>query len=314
MIPRLALVVAAVSVSSLALRELAAEGKERYDMWAKEKVRYLADRVRKDPHNAQLRVLLGNALYEDGHHYEAESHLQKALELQPGYAEAHCNLAVILHAESRLGEAERHYQAALEVDTSLVEAKAGLGALWCRTKRQNEGIALLERVIGFDPNRINARYNLAVAYHKIGDYARAIEHLGVVLEQKPTYPGGRRGLAQARFSRGLILLTGKKPQQALAQFDAAVKLVRDDADIYYAQGIAHMRLDQLEPAERAFTAAVELQEDHVPALHNLGTVMEKAGRKTEAEYYFIQVQALTPHLHTIEAAREATYNEEYLMR
>ena len=61
-----------------------------------------------------------------------------------------------------------------------------------------------------------------------------------------------------------------------------------------------MRLEQLEPAARAFTAAVELQEDHVPALHNLGTVMEKAGRKTEAEYYFIQVQALTPHLHTIE--------------
>ena len=307
-------VAAAVSFSPLALPELAAEGKERYDMWAKEKVRYLADRVRKDPHNAQLRVLLGNALYEDGHHYEAESHLQKALELQPRYAEAHCNLAVILHAESRLGEAERHYQAALEVDTSLVEAKAGLGALWCRTKRHNEGIALLEWVIGSDPNRINARYNLAVAYHKIGDYAMAIEHLGVVLEQNPTYPGGRRGLAQARFSRGLILLTAKKTEGALAQFDAAVKLAPDDADIYYAQGIAHMRLDQLEPAERAFTTAVGLEEDHVPALHNLGTVMEKAGRKTEAEYYFIQVQALTPHLHTIEAAREATYNEEYLMR
>ena len=307
-------VVAAVSLSSLVFPELAAEGKERYDMWAKEKVRYLADRVRKDPHNAQLRVLLGNALYEDGHLYEAESHLQKALELQPRYAEAHCNLAVILHSESRLGEAEKHYQAALEVDTSLVEAKAGLGALWCRTKRHNEGIGLLEEVVGLDPSRINARYNLAVAYHKVGDYPRAIEQLEAVLEQSPTYPGARRGLAQARFSRGLILLTGKKPEGALRQLEAAVKLVMDDADIYYAKGIAHMRLDQLKPAERAFTAAVELEDDHVPALHNLGTVMEKAGRKTEAEYYFIQVQALTPHLHTIEAARQATYNEEYLMR
>ena len=313
MIPRL-VVVAAVSLSSLAFRELAAEGKERYDMWAKEKVRYLADRVRKDPHNAQLRVLLGNALYEDGHLFEAESHLKKALELQPRYAEAHCNLAVILHSESRLGEAERHYQAALEVDTSLVEAKAGLGALWCRTKRHNEGIGLLEKVVGLDPSRINARYNLAVAYHKVGDYPRAIGHLEAVREQSPTYPGARRGLAQARFSRGLILLTGKKPEEALQQLEAAVKLVMDDADIYYAKGIAHMRLHQLGPAERAFTAAVELEDDHVPALHNLGTVMEKAGRKTEAEYYFIQVQALTPHLHTIEAAREATYNEEYLMR
>ena len=76
---------------------------------------------------------------------------------------------MILHSESRLGEAERHYQAALEVDTSLVEAKAGLGALWCRATRHNEGIALLEKVVGVDPDRINARFNLAVAYHKIGD-------------------------------------------------------------------------------------------------------------------------------------------------
>ena len=169
-------------------------------------------------------------------------------------------------------------------------------------------------VVNLDPNRIKARYNLAVAYHKIDDYAKAIAHLEAVLEQSPTYPGARRGLAQARFSRGLILLTGKKLQDAVVQFDAAVGLVKDDADIYYALGIAHMHLDQLGPAERAFTTAVELQDDHVPALHNLGTVMEKAGRNTEAEYYFIQVQALTPHLHTIEAARSATYNEEYLMR
>ena len=110
-----------------------AESKERYNMWAKEKVRYLSDRVRSDPHNAQLRVLLGNALYEDGHNYEAETQLEKALELQANFAEAHCNLAVILHAESRLGEAEKHYEIALNLDTTLVEAWAGLGTLWCRT-------------------------------------------------------------------------------------------------------------------------------------------------------------------------------------
>ena len=291
-----------------------AESKERYNMWAKEKVRYLSDRVRADPHNAQLRVLLGNALYEDGHNYEAETQLEKALELQANFAEAHCNLAVILHAESRLGEAEKHYEIALNLDTTLVEAWAGLGTLWCRTNKHNQGISHLERVLRIDPNRINARYNLAVAYHKVGDFSKAIEHLGLVVAQKSNYPGGRNGLAQARFSRGLTLLVAKQPADALTHFEEAVRLVKNDANFYYAQGIAHMRLEQLTAAERAFSTAIGLEADHVPALHNLGTVVEKAGRRTEAEYYFSQVQALAPHLHTIQSAREATYDEELLMK
>ena len=82
-----------------------AESKERYNMWAKEKVRYLSDRVRADPHNAQLRVLLGNALYEDGHNYEAETQLERALELQANFAEAHFNLAQTLRKLKRTKEA-----------------------------------------------------------------------------------------------------------------------------------------------------------------------------------------------------------------
>ena len=303
-----ALVLLAVCISE------AAERKARYNMWVKERVRYLADRVRMDPYNAELRVLLGNAYYEDGHVYEAESHLERALEMRPGYAEAHCNLAVILHSESRLREAEKHYQAALNIDTTLVEALAGLGALWCRTDKQKKGMSHLELVLTIDPRRINARYNLAVAYHKVGDFEQAILHLQQVLEESPKYPEARRGLAQARFSRGLILLQAKQPNDALPYLVGAVKMVTDDADIHFARGIAHMRLEQYVEAERSFAKAVELEDDHVPALHNLGAIMERVGRTTEAEYYFSQVQIYTPHLHTIQAARQATYDEEYLMR
>ena len=52
----------------------------------------------------------------------------------------------------------------------------------------------------------------------------------------------------------------------------------------------------------------------MPALHKLATVYEGTGRLQRARECYDRVNALTPHLDTIEAARNARYDEEYLSR
>ncbi|MFH1569539.1 MAG: tetratricopeptide repeat protein, partial [Gemmatimonadota bacterium] len=59
---------------------------------------------------------------------------------------------------------------------------------------------------------------------------------------------------------------------------------------------------------------VHLNPDHVPALHNLATVYERTGRPEEARSCYQRVQELTPHLGSIDAARNARYGEEYLLQ
>jgi len=116
------------------------QDKRGYNLWAKEKIRYLNAKVIIEPYNPQLRVLLANAYFDDGQKYEAKRLLLEALQLDPDYAEAHCNLAVILHVQGYDREAEHHYEEALRLDSLMVEAMAGLGTLLCRTERQAEGI------------------------------------------------------------------------------------------------------------------------------------------------------------------------------
>ena len=87
--------------------------KEGYNVWSKERVHRLHQRVLLEPDNVRVRLLLANAYYEDGETWEAKRELRRALEIKPDYPEAHCNLAVILHAQSSLSEARRHYEAAL---------------------------------------------------------------------------------------------------------------------------------------------------------------------------------------------------------
>ncbi|MFH1569723.1 MAG: tetratricopeptide repeat protein, partial [Gemmatimonadota bacterium] len=272
-----------------------------YNLWAKERVRRLEERVNREPINPQVRVLLATAYYEDGQAFEAKQQLRRALELRPDCAEAHCNLAIILHAQSSLSEARQHYEAALAADSTLTEAMAGLGTLLCRTG-QGRGIELLEEVLAREPGRRSARYNLAVAYHKAGDYPQAIAHLERLLAEDASYPEAGRAMAQACFGRGLALLSADQAAPALALFERALEFDRQVDDLYYAAGLAYLRLDDLPAAGAAFEAAVHLNPDHVPALHNLATVYERTGRPEEARSCYQRVQELTPHLGSIDAA------------
>jgi tetratricopeptide (TPR) repeat protein len=83
--------------------------------------------------------------------------------------------------------------------------------------------------------------------------------------------------------------------------------------MYFAKGLAHMDSGDLVGAEEAFKQVITLEQDHIPALHNLGTICEKMDRAEEAIEYFLKVQQLAPHLPTMEAVKHSSYKVEYLV-
>ena len=288
------------------------QDKRTYNLWSKEKIRYLNAKVTIEPYNPQLRVLLANAYFDDGQKYEAKRLLLEALQLDPNYAEAHCNLAVILHVQGYDREAEHHYEEALRLDSLMVEAMAGLGTLLCRTERQAEGLEYLEKVIAVQPDHVSARFNMAAAYHKIGDFKKSIEHLETLLQVDFTYRGARRALARAYYSLGLVRLQAQQPELALTVLAKAVEYEQDNESMFFAKGLAHLDSGDLAEAEAAFRQVIALSADHIPALHNLGAICEKTERYAEAVQYYGRVQQLAPHLATIEAVKHASYNVNYL--
>lgn len=289
------------------------QDKRAYNLWTKEKIRYLNSKVIIEPYNPQLRVLLANAYFDDGQKYEAKRLLQEALQLDPDYAEAHCNLAVMLHGQGYDREAKHHYEEALQLDSLMVEAMAGLGTLLCRTERQAEGFEYLEKVIAIQPDHVSARFNMAVAYHKVGDFKKSIEHLEALLQVDFNYRGARRALARAYYSLGVLRLQAQQPELALAVLAKAIEYEQDNESMLFAKGLAHLDSRDLAGAEAAFKQVIALSGDHIPALHNLGVICEKTERFAEAVRYYGKVQQLAPHLATIEAVKHASYNVNYLV-
>lgn len=76
---------------------------------------------------------------------EAESHLKRAMELEPGLMQAHLALGKLYARQQRLAEAATQLELVLKADPKLAEAYYQLGRVYLRQKRQKEGEELLAR-------------------------------------------------------------------------------------------------------------------------------------------------------------------------
>jgi tetratricopeptide (TPR) repeat protein len=289
------------------------EGKEGYNVWSKEKIRYLNSRIISDPYNPQLHILLANALIEEDRKHEAKKSLRSAIDLDSTFAEAYCNLAVVLHSQGYLNEARFNYEKAIALDSLLIEARAGLGTLLCRGKDLVQGLDYLGKVIESDPEHSGALYNMAVAYHKLEDYKRSIKHLESLMAFDPDFPGARASLARSYYSLGLVRLQAEQSDLAIKLLENAVFYEEDRTNMHFALGLAYLASEKILEAEAAFLIALETEPGYIPALHNLAIVYELLGRQADADKAYLKVSDLAPHMTTIEVIKHAKYDVQYLV-
>jgi tetratricopeptide (TPR) repeat protein len=108
---------------------------------------------------------------------EAKDAYGRALEADPGHADAHVNLGRLLHDEGAPAAAEREYRAALEADPQHDTAAYNLGVALEDLGRAEEAIRAYKRALLIDPDNADAHYNLAGIYERRGEKQTALRHL-----------------------------------------------------------------------------------------------------------------------------------------
>ncbi|MGH9330770.1 MAG: tetratricopeptide repeat protein [Vicinamibacterales bacterium] len=117
-----------------------------------------------DPEEAALvHYNLGNAEAARGNRSEAIAQFERAIELQPGFAEAYNNLGVMRQSEGRLDEATRLYGRALAIKPAYAEAHNNLGVMLQAQGKLDEAIAHFREAVRLSPSYALARENLAAA-------------------------------------------------------------------------------------------------------------------------------------------------------
>ncbi|MES1207363.1 MAG: tetratricopeptide repeat protein, partial [Pseudomonadota bacterium] len=124
-----------------ALRELKQPGRA---------LEYLRRSASLNPKNPSVHYNLGSALFDAGSR-DAERELQRAIELDPGYVDAHVNLALVQDRLGKLSQAERTVGRALVLSPGHGEAHANLASILREQGRLGSSLDHFRRALELRP-------------------------------------------------------------------------------------------------------------------------------------------------------------------
>ncbi|MFN2532888.1 MAG: protein kinase [Pyrinomonadaceae bacterium] len=128
-----------------------------------------------DPSLAEPHVSLAHALYYYDRDWSgADREFQRAIELNPNYAQAHHWYAIYLLWSGRTNEGLAEIRRAHELDPLSLPINMTLGWMLNDANQLDAGIEQLRKTIEMDPNFVLAHHRLGLAYEQKGMYDEAI--------------------------------------------------------------------------------------------------------------------------------------------
>jgi Tfp pilus assembly protein PilF len=185
-------------------------------------LRYLKAAEARRPKDAQLLYEIALAYNARGFRREAKEYLQKALAVQPDYAEASNALGAFLADEGRFEESRRAFEKALNnpyYETPQLAAY-NLGTLFYRLGKYQEAAKYYRQAIEFAPNYAAAHLELARTLEALGDTAGALNEYKEALQYDPQ-------LVQANFGYGRLLFQKGDYVAAKYYLEQVIKLAPD---------------------------------------------------------------------------------------
>jgi tetratricopeptide (TPR) repeat protein len=184
---------------------------------------------------------LGSQLFEEGKYSEADPILKDVVSINPHYADVHNKLGIIYHLKGNLRQASKYFKKALELN----------------------------------PNYTEASLNLAITYNDMGEFKKAQDvfmRAAQIAHPTPTaidpFIAGK--IANEHYKLGNIYLDIGMPDEAIGEYEKAIKLFPKLPDVHTKLGIALRSKGQIEDAIVHFTKAKEINSKYGPAWVQLG--------------------------------------------
>ncbi len=116
---------------------------------------------------------------------QARDAYRRAVQADPDFADAHCNLGTVYHQLDRRAPAREAYERALACDPQHVEANLNLAALHEEDGRDEHALACYRTALRTDPMRSEGHMAIALLYEKLGLRRRARDHWRRYLQFAP---------------------------------------------------------------------------------------------------------------------------------
>ncbi|HST12383.1 MAG TPA: tetratricopeptide repeat protein [Terriglobales bacterium] len=174
-------------------------------------------RIAAIPPEAKTEFEAGQLNVNSNDYSDAISHLQKAIDLYPRYAEAY-QLLGVAHLQLNHGpQAEASLVKAIDIEDRMPKAQYLLGVLYAMTNRANLAERPLIRFAELDPQNPDAQLELAKVYFALSKFPESELHARMAIKLKESKPG-------VYIVLGYAQLRQKKAEEARRAFQQFLRI------------------------------------------------------------------------------------------
>jgi len=197
------------------------------------------------------------AFLQNGNDEQAAVGLARVVELQPGNADAHHQLALAYRNLGRAAAARRHLERVVELDPERVDARVQLAGLLLEEGRGSEALPHLAKVSELAPDDPDLGWYLGRARVQAGDPSRAVEAFARAAERAEA--AGATPPAWALNEWGTALARLGRLDAAMEVFRMALAADPDDPQTLFNVGLAHEGLGRFDPAVAYYCRSLRVQ-------------------------------------------------------
>ncbi|MDB2529826.1 tetratricopeptide repeat protein [Paracoccaceae bacterium] len=265
--------------------------------------------------------VLGSCLRASGSFDESLKFLNKAIEINPNYAEAIINRGLIYlnkkdHANALTDLEKAHnlkphikqiwplvlnlkieakdFENTISLAEEMIKLNpvdektfAIIASCYQHLDNCDQAVVFYKKAIALKADYLAAWTNLASAFKKQGKIEEAIEAYSKVLSIKPDY-------AEAYNNMGVTLQEQGRPEEAIEAYTEALSIKPRYAEALYGMGVTLQEQGKMEDAIEAYTKALSIKPDYAEAYNNMGSALADEGKMEGAIEAYNKALSIKP--------------------
>ena len=184
------------------------------------------------------------------------------------------DLAVKNHQKNNIKEAQNLYNKILGIDPNYVNAHNNLGVIFQGLREYQKAKECYEKAIKINPNYADAYYNLGVIFKELKEYQKAKECFEKTIKINPNYVNAHNNL-------GTIFIGLKEYQKAKEYYEKAIEINPNLASAHWG---SHGQSSNIDEALLILKKLYKIDNKHIKAKIMIGAL---EGYKGNFNYFFI---------------------------
>lgn len=199
-----------------------------------------------------------------------------AIQLSPRDSDLYSNRGYLYLQKGDLDRAFADYTKAIELNPRSVDSHSGLGSVHQLKGDLDRAIASFSKAIELNPRKAEGHLGLGKALQDKGDYDRAIISYSKAIELQPNNDDAYNSRCWTRAVANRDLPLG------LADCDNAIRLKPGDANNYDSRGFIFMMLNRLDDAIADYNSALRIDPRLAESLYGRGIAKRRKGDEAGA--------------------------------